>query len=326
MKIMHLNQLSAVVAASLLASSPVLAEPVLDIHGLIEVEASAGADETDTSSSDIALATVELTFEAEINKRIHAHIIALHEDDDTEEFVIDEGVININLAEGLQLNAGRMYVPFGNFSSYMISDPLTLEIGETRESAVQLVMDEEGLYASVYVFNGDADEAGLENDKVDDFGFNIGYTAEGLDIGACYISNFADTDGMTALLDANAAIPVQEQDPGLAAHIVYTTGPVTLIAEYVAAQDELDDGSKPSASNIELAYEFDAGIIAIGHQTTDELAGVLPESRHMFGYTMSVLESATLKFEYMIANDYSAADGGTDESGGMFTTQLAVEF
>jgi hypothetical protein len=165
-----------------------------------------------------------------------------------------------------------------------------------------------------------------KKDKVDDFGFNFGYTGEGLDIGACYISNFADTNGMTDILNANTAIPVQEQDPAIAAHVVYSTGPVTLVAEYVAAQDELDDGSKPSASNVEIAYEFGGGIIAVGHQTTDELGGYLPESRNMLGYTMSVFESAALKFEYMAANDYDVAEGGTGESGGMFTTQLAVEF
>jgi hypothetical protein len=163
---MHqIKYLTAAITMGLLASASAMADSKLDIHGLIEVEASAGADETDTGSSDIVLATVELRFEAEINKRIHAHIKTLHEDDATEEFIVDEGIIDIDLADGLKLNAGRMYVPFGNFTTYMISDPLTLEIGETREAALQLVMEEEGLYASVYAFNGDADEAGLEKER-----------------------------------------------------------------------------------------------------------------------------------------------------------------
>jgi len=36
------------------------------------------------------------------------------------------------------LTAGQLYVPFGAFETGLISDPLTLEIGETRESTVLL--------------------------------------------------------------------------------------------------------------------------------------------------------------------------------------------
>jgi len=48
------------------------------------------------------------------------------------------------------LTAGKMYVPFGNFESNMIQDPVTLEIGETRESAGQVGFEHSGFYGSAY--------------------------------------------------------------------------------------------------------------------------------------------------------------------------------
>jgi hypothetical protein len=57
-----------------------------------------------------------------------------------------------------------MYVPFGNFESQIISDPLTLEIGEAGEDALQVGVEVEGFYDSIYTFNGDVTEGG--DDKI----------------------------------------------------------------------------------------------------------------------------------------------------------------
>ncbi|HDK37764.1 MAG TPA: LbtU family siderophore porin, partial [Thiolapillus brandeum] len=109
----------------------------ITFSGLVEVEASY-VDTPDGNESDIVVATVEFGIDAQLTDWINTHILFLYEDgmDNPE---VDEAIVTIaNLEEApWLLAAGRMYAPFGNFDSNMVSDPLTLEIGETREEAIQ---------------------------------------------------------------------------------------------------------------------------------------------------------------------------------------------
>ncbi|MEE8300436.1 MAG: LbtU family siderophore porin [Desulfatiglandales bacterium] len=138
------------------------------LSGLIEVEASSEAIDhvdpavDDERSSDIVLATVELGVDADIAKHVKGHILFLFEEDDTEPIEVDEGIISIDGEDvlPLYLNAGTMYVPFGRFESHFISDPLTLELGETRESAVLGGFANDWVELSLGTFNGDIDETG----------------------------------------------------------------------------------------------------------------------------------------------------------------------
>ncbi|MCW9013048.1 MAG: LbtU family siderophore porin [Gammaproteobacteria bacterium] len=317
--------IAILLAATLSLSNTLSAEPTLNISGVVEVETSSGEDHTGTNSSDIALSTIELAFDASINDKVSAQLLVLHEDDDTEEFVIDEGIISIDLENGFTLNAGRMYVPFGNFETHMISDPLTLEIAETQEAALLIEYTRGAFSGSLYLFNGDADEAGVDQDKVDDFGLSLNYAIQtndmNLNFGIGYINNIADTDTFQ-----DPATPVSEQDAGLAIHAVINSGPFNAIIEHIAAQDMLDDGTEPSATNIEIGYDLGAGILALAYQNTDELGGILPESKTMLSYSMLVVEDVGLTFEYANSDDYEITEGGSGESGSTLTAQLAVEF
>jgi len=143
----------------------------IELSGLIEVEASfEDIDHVDPAvdderSSDIVLATLELGVDADISKHVKGHILFLFEEDDTEPIEVDEGIISIDGEDvlPLYLNAGRMYVPFGRFESHFISDPLTLELGETRESAALAGFVNDWVELSLGIFNGDTDETGEDN-------------------------------------------------------------------------------------------------------------------------------------------------------------------
>ena len=78
--------------------------------------------------SDMILATVELAIDAEINENVSGHILLLYEEDDTEEFTVDEGVITVTSSYGLSLSAGKMYVPFGVFTPTLSQTPLRLNL------------------------------------------------------------------------------------------------------------------------------------------------------------------------------------------------------
>ena len=151
----------------------------ISISGAVEVEAGYSRDYDDNDSSDITLATVELGIDINLMKFISGHLLFLWEEDDTEPVDIDEGYIYLGNTEffPVYFQVGKLYVPFGSFESNMISDPLTLEMGEARESAGVLGVELNGFYSAVYAFNGDVNESGSD-DGIKCFGLNAGFTFE----------------------------------------------------------------------------------------------------------------------------------------------------
>jgi hypothetical protein len=314
----------------------------VDISGLVEVETAFGTDFEDNDLSDIVLATVELGFDAEINDWVNAHLLLLYEEDDTEPMDVDEGTITVGNPEVCPgyVTAGKMYVPFGNFESYMISDPLTLEVGETNESAVLVGMDASGFYASLYAFNGDIKKKDDgHDDQIRGFGGNVGYAFEndsmGIDIGIDCISNIADSD----LLSEVVSEEIEDYILGYTFHAILNIGPLGFIGEYVGAGDDFkndellfgSDGAQPIAWNIEAGYTFELGgkesTLALGYQGTDEaLALELPETRVMGSFGIEIYDHTTLSFEYAHDEDYDESDGGTGNDADVGTAQLAVEF
>ncbi|MDH5736317.1 MAG: LbtU family siderophore porin, partial [Gammaproteobacteria bacterium] len=235
----------------------------------------------------------------------------------------------------LTLSMGQMYVPFGVYESNMISDPLTLELGETRESAVQLSFESNGATAGLYVFNGDVEE-GLDEDKVTQFGIALGFGNDNFSVGVDYISAISDTDAVQDFLGVPAII---KQVAGISAHAVYNTDAMSMIVEYVGALDKFDaseivfngNGAQPAAANVEFGFNFPVAgrdsTVAIGYQVTEEAWDLgLPESRAMIAFSMGLYEATSLSFEYLSDSDYEPVDGGSGESSSTFTVQLAAEF
>lgn len=367
MNTLKLKQLStSMLIAISMGATPVIAEPTFEVSGAVEIEMNTGeAYDSTIKSSDITLATVELGFDAKINDNVSAHILMLHEDDSTESPVIDEGVITIS--SGIDpsaspghhrpgtpkrdtssdsdmyfyLSAGRMYIPFGNFESHMISDPLTLELGETQEAAIQIGFAIDGFHASVYAFNGEADKNKVDNDVVDDFGISISYSLKtgsvNLNLGVDYLNNMAETDFIQGVISQVNII--EEHTAGMALHAIINIDALTVIFEHVTALDDFNTldlqfntgKANPSASNIEVAYTMDiAGremTLAVAHQSSSDIDGrALPETRHMISVSTTIADDVGFTVEYTNSNDYEISDGGSGESGGVLTAQLVVEF
>ncbi len=310
------------------------------LSGLVEVEAfkSDGFDGED--ESDITLATVELGVDISLHKFVSGHLLFLWEEDDTEPVDIDEGYIYLGNTEffPVYLQVGKLYVPFGNFESNMISDPLTLELGETRESAAVLGFESNGFYAAAYAFNGDVDEEGDDN-EIKCFGFNGGYAYESdglsFDLGGGWINSISASDNLADILPGE----IEDYVAGWTAHAIINWGDFSLVGEYLAATDDYkknelawkDGGAEPEAWNIEAAYTFEVAghetVFALAWQGTDEaLALELPEDRYMGTLSVSLIEGLSLSLEYAHDEDYDKSDGGSGDNADTVTTQLSLEF
>lgn len=317
----------------------------IELGGVVEIEAGYTDPATGNDASDIVVATAEIGIGAKINDWMASEITLLYEQDDTG-LDVDVAMISIADPKGPWIvSAGQQYVPFGTYETNLVSDPLTLEIGETRETAVLAGIDWNGFRGGVYIFNGELEKDG--DTEIDAFGAFAGYRSDyedaALTLNMGYISDIGDSDGLQDTIRNNidaVSIDYGGQVPGITVDLTLTMGPFVFITEYTTATDsfhgnELEfngQGAKPSAFNIEAGYNFKlAGkdaTVAIAYQETGEAVALgLPETRIAAAFSVGVMENTTLSLEWAHDDDYSTADGGTGENGGNTVTgQLAVEF
>lgn len=311
----------------------------IQISGLIEVEASHGETDVkdptvgDEKTSDVDLATVELVMDAKIAAHINGHVMFKYEDDD---LFVDEGFVTLAGTKSFPayLIAGRQYIPFGNYDSHFVTDPVTLILGETNEGAVVAGyrFGDEMVDISAGVFNGSAKEGG-KDDVIDSFvGSIVLNFSENLIFGASYTSNLAgsdtlntvvvDTDNLDSLVDAWSAFVTFE-----------ILERFKLIGEYVGALDNFKSGEiydaadakerKPLALNVELG----AGIInnlelAARYEGSDDGGpGFLPESRFGAVLNWGFFENTNLALEYL-HGEFEDDAQETDS----FIAQLAIKF
>jgi len=321
----------------------------ITLSGLIEAEAYYENYDYDTpgksddDSSDITLATVELGVDVDITKHVKGHVLFLWEEDDTEPVDVDEGFITLNGADvvPLYLNVGKLYVPFGNFESHFISDPLTLELGETRESALTVGCVNEWMDVSVSAFNGDIDETGEDN-HIESYVAAASFSVPeelisnfGIKAGVSYISNIADSDSLQDEDDDGNEIiigsEVKDYVEGLSAFLsISYMDKLFFEFEYLGALDEFeagellfDDGKEfqPETWNLELAYAAtDRLEVAVKYEGGDDLGNFLPEDQYGVAVTYGLFENTSLSLEYL------HGEFENDDERDLITTQLAVEF
>ncbi len=175
----------------------------ISIGALLEVEATFGREHGEVFS-DVTLATVELGIDAILSEWAEGHVLVLWEEDATEPVDLDEGFIT--LGDGgscpYSLQIGKMYVPFGRFKSHFISDPLMLELPETRESAALVGYDNEAFSVSVGVFNGAVDGTDDDDHAGDLVAALSVQPAENIEVGAYWVSDLGESDGLEELVRA----------------------------------------------------------------------------------------------------------------------------
>ena len=324
--------------------------------------------------SDITLATVEVHVDAELTDWVKAESVLLYEDalfggDDHDGLDVDEAVLTLGNTEKfpLYLATGKMYVPFGALLTHFPDDPLTdiplaLLLGETSEKAVLLGFEKSGLSAAAYVFNGDLEKG--EEDHIDDYGFDIHYEGHfvpekhvmygrgekyaheqegGFDylLGFSYISNIADSDGLTEVIEDNLGNDeVHEYIPGIDGyfHIEYRS--IFFDAEYMAAirtfeRNELayhGSGATPKVWNFEAGFNYNwlRNLEVVFKYAGSDKAPGFPESRFGICFNQEVFDRVTASIGYVHDeyDDYDPAgdpDEVLDRKDFVFW-QLAAEF
>jgi len=297
----------------------------LSLGGIVEVEAA--IDNNDNGdTSDIALATVELGLDAEINDRVSGHILMLYEDGG--DFTIDEGTITITAPYGAAFTGGKMYVPFGSFNSHFISDSQTLELGETNKSALLLSYGAEKFEVSFGIFNGNVDEAG--DNSIDDYFASItASVSEGISFGVSYISDIAETGSDVTGIAAGGAT-ISDVVAGYSAFVSAGVGNFMIELEYLAAADsfkvaDLDvdgdgKGDQPETFNVEVALQLNNALeVAAKYEGNDDFTA-FPETQYGVAASYGLYENTSVAVEYL----HGEYKGNMKRD--LVTAQVAVEF
>ncbi len=306
----------------------------ITLHGLLEAEAYYAKPNDSDEESDLTLATAELSIEATLNEAVGGHLTLLYEEEAGEEddIDVDEAVISLTspgqlFGQAPSVHVGRMYVPFGMFNSYMISDPLTLELGETQDTAALFALEGDLWVFKAGVFNGETDAEG-DNNHIDNFVASLELMpVENLAFGGSYINDLAESDNElvqdATLYSSNVA--------GASAFLSVQCGQFGLELEYLTALDDFDSalvaigedltGKRPEAWNIELVW-MPAEKVQLAARY--EEANDFQDDVKRYGATASygLHEHAVVALEYL----RSDADVAMDDTVDVVTAQLALEF
>lgn len=289
---------------------------------LVEIEASYSDPENDVSSSDLAVATAEVGLQAELSNELSTTVLFLYEEDDTA-LEVDVAVLSYAPTDTpFTFVVGQDYLPFGAFSTELVNDPLTLEIGESRETALAASITQGLMTGTLYVFNGEQDENG--RDTLSNFGGRLALQSDVFSLGVDYISNIADADGL------------QEEDYGFAAgrdrvagasvfgELAFDT--LRLSAEHLTSLDPLEPGAEDdlSASHVEVSVPVYDVVLAAAYQETEAAAFLeLPDERISVGMSRELGQGVALGVE--LSRDTTELTGDDEDTSNNFVVQLAAE-
>lgn len=223
-------------------------------------------------------------------------------------------------------SVGQFYVPFGTYSSIMISDPPTKILTRTKGRPFLLGFQQQGdqsLYGSIYGFRGDA-KVGSDN-GINNGGINLGYKVKTdkfkVNVGGGVIADIADSGGMQLATNFSANEILAHRVPGYNLRGVFGLGDkIDFIAEFVSATTQFNPadmsynghGAKPYAYDLELGYSFmmfeKPNTIALDYAGSHEALAVgLPLTRYGVVWTASLWRNTLAALEFRHDNNYGSS-------------------
>jgi len=313
------------VEANLDSQSKRSVAPTIKWGGLVELEASVASIDDDPIS-DIALSTLELGAEVDLNSSIRASVLMLYEEDATP-LEIDVAKLELDTpVDGLSIAVGQDYLPFGIYESALISDPLTLELGETRETSIQIQFAQDWFTSTLYTFNGDQDRN--DEDRVQTAGLRLHAHTDQYSLSLDYTSNLTDSD---ALQSSDFLVDGQTDTiDGASLAFAWYLDAITLSAEHISALNDLPgDGAlaRPSASHLELAAKQASWVYAVAFEQTAEAELLsLPEDRYRAGLSKILFNGVQLGAELSYAKNSTVIAATEPENSTDLLVQLAAQF
>lgn len=314
--------------------------PIIALSGKAEPVGVINSPFRGNTSGDITLGSSELDIAAALNQNVEAYMSIAYDESppdvgprvNNSAFNLNLGFVNIgNLDKTpFYFTAGQLYVPFGRYSSSMISSPLTLSLARTKSRPFIVgykSQEDTGLFAAGYIYRSDTilGKSGVGGANL---GYIYNYHNVSGEIGASYISSIDDAAGMQStgsnvgttfggfgsFTNGNEAVR-KTQAIDIHGNIAYDR--FNLAAEWVGATQNFRPqdlsfngrGAKPQALQTELDVTFRAfnrpSSVGVGYQwTKDALALNLPQQRFIGVFNISIWKDTVESIEYKHEIDY----------------------
>lgn len=317
-----------------------------DILGIVQYDKTYGGN----NNSDIDLTNADLMLQAVLTPWVSG-VMELSYDNaaekdstrriDNSRVFLKQGFIDIGNMNRSPVygTIGQFYVPFGRYSSIMISDPLTKYLGRARARAVEIgyaPVTVNHFYGEAFAYRGAASTSqqsninnyGLDTGfkyKIDKFVFNFGVSA---------VRNIADADAMQdtggavnnfqGFSETPGAEKISHVVPGGDIHMNIGYSHFTLIGEFVSALKRFSaqnisfdgKGARPSAFTFEGDYSFNMFHIpstfglSYGH-SYQSLGFNIPSQRYLAALQMAVQRFTLLTIEYAHDKNYAGTNTST---------------
>lgn len=235
------------------------------------------------------------------------------------------------------LTAGQMYVPFGNYSSWIVSNPLTKVLGRTNTRAIELGFDSQktGFFASTYVFDGAANSNNSNGGTLNTWGANSGYNFKmgkyDGSVGLGFINDISSSQGMQqtgsgfntfqGFSASSATESLKHYVPGVDINASISRGPFYLLGEGVGATRSYDSsdlqyngaGADPKAVHFEAGYNFKwfdkKSIFSVAYDHSWQgLALGLPQDSYIAAFNMSIWKNTVESLEFRHDVNYPSSD------------------
>jgi hypothetical protein len=305
------------------------------VSGVNEFEAGMSRDGSSTTTSDPAVSKIELQFNSPESRPFGALMRLKHEEDGNE---VDEAYLRYRFGDEnrFAMIAGKTYSPFGHFDSSLITDPMTLTLGESRSQGLKFELERGdwavSAFASPVSASSGSDVASGAETK-----FQRGSDWQGYSLGLAAINNIAVSNGvLSALFSPGVSASAI---PAVAAHATFASGNNRITVESVAATKQFatgdlvfaGNGAKPDAWRAEIARRFQIRntpftAAASWQQSHEALALDLPQSRIAAGLSAELSGNASLAVELMHDTAYPLPVGGNGKTNDTLTLQFALSF
>ena len=323
--------------------------PMLLISGYAQGQGIWGQQFGGGAKSDINLSAAELDFNA-LSGQWASAFMALQYDSSSpttgarttnSRMHLDRAFVSIGDLKSSPVygTVGQFFLPFGYYSSYMVTTPVTTTLFRAKTRAAMLGYSKNGLYAQTYAFKGDA-HTGTSGNVVNEGGLNVGYDKTVNDntnytAGAGYITNVADSAGMQSNAitttgqfqgfgQSSTTQRISHRVGGMDLHGKWTYGPYQLIGEFISALEKFattdmtynGKGATPRAVQLEGAYNWMLQekpltfALSYGH-TWQALALNAPECSLAAIVSTSFWKDTIESIEFRHDNNYNSSDRAT---------------
>ena len=195
---------------------------------------------------------------------------------------------------------------------------------------------------SGYAFNGDFHETEGEN-HIEHFGIDAHYNFTGdrdweIMVGASYISNISDSDGLTGELQDLGVNSIRDYVGGFDSYLHIGYDNFFFDAEYMTATEDFEpaelatwrgDGAQPAVWNLEAGYNWDWGKnleIAFKYAGSDESENLgFPEDRYGLALNQTIWDGVIVSLAYL-HDEFEINDRDGRNERDVVLGQLAIEF